>query len=60
MVESPHIDCSDSPETSEPPNSEFEQTAQKGVQKDIERPLTNRSDFKHLEKTVGKLFALFI
>jgi len=45
VVESPHIDCSDSSQTSEPPNSEFEQVAPKGAQNDIERRATNSGEY---------------
>lgn len=40
-LESPHVDCSDSPETSEPPYSEDgQEVLNKSVRNDIERPLT--------------------
>jgi len=39
-LESPHVDCSDSLETSEPPYSWFEHAVHKSVENDIERALT--------------------
>jgi len=39
-LESPHVDCSDSPETSEPPYSELEQMDNKSVGNEIQKPLT--------------------
>jgi len=40
-LESPHVDCSDSVETTEPPYSELEHAVNKSVKNDIERVLTN-------------------
>jgi len=40
-LESPHVDCSDSPETSEPPHSELEQMDNKSTGNEIHKPWTS-------------------